>query len=251
MYSNGYIFRFAIIMVVIVAALLSGASMVLKPMQEKNVTTEKMQNILAAAEVVAGKENTLELYNQYIVREVVLNLEGNEVCRFEAGKLITGECRAFDIELKTQLKNLQAWQAGNKQAQVMLPLYVFNDGEKTLYIIPMQGKGLWGPIYGTIALEEDLNTIFGAVFSHKGETPGLGAEIAQKDFQDQFKNKQLYDDGTFVSINVVKGGVANSNINPLHGVDAISGGTITSNGVTEMLKSTFELYVPYFEKRRL
>ena len=250
MYSNGYIFRFAIILVVIVAAILSAAAVVLKPFQDKNIRTEKMQTILAAAEVDSDVATAEEFYKKYITKEVVLNMNGDVVSLYEDGKLVQGDDRAFDVELKEQIKNLQAYNEGNTNVNVLLPMYIFNDGEKTLQIIPMQGKGLWGPIYGTLALESDNSTVYGAMFSHKGETPGLGAEIATKDFQSQFKNKKIFDNGKFTSITVVKGGVKNSNIDPLHGVDAISGGTITSNGVTDMLKSTFELYVPYFEKQQ-
>jgi len=250
MYSNGYIFRFAIIMVVIVAAILSGAAMVLKPFQERNATNEKMQTILEAAEVSATAENAQEEYSKYIATELVVDMEGNIIGQYQDGKMVSGEQRAFDVKLKEQLKNLQDFKNG-KDVQVLLPIYIFDDGSRKLNIIPMQGKGLWGPIYGTIALEGDLNTVYGAVFSHKGETPGLGAEIATKDFQQQFKDKTIFDqNGNFVSVKVVKGGVANSNINPAHGVDAISGGTITSDGVTDMLKNTFELYVPYFDKQQ-
>lgn len=250
MYSNGYIFRFAIIMVVIVAAILSGAAMVLKPFQERNVTNEKMKTILAAAEIDADAQNAENLYNQYIKKEIVVNMEGVVIGLYENGQLVSGDVRAFDVELKEQIKNLQDYHNGNKDVEVLLPMYLFDDGKQKLTLIPMQGKGLWGPIYGTIALKDDLNTVFGAVFSHKGETPGLGAEIANRDFQSQFKGKKIFESDDFVSIKVVKGGVANSNINPVHGVDAISGGTITSDGVTAMLENSFELYVPYFEKHK-
>ncbi len=249
MYSNGYIFRFAIIMVVIVAALLSAASMVLKPYQERNATNEKMQTILAAAEITASADKAQEMYDKYIVKELVVDMKGNIIGHYENGEMLVGEKRAFDVELKKQQKNIQDFHKGDNTVEVLLPVYVFRDGDKRLNIFPMQGKGLWGPIYGTIALKEDMNTVQGAIFSHKAETPGLGAEISTTEFQEQFKDKKLYEMDEFVSVVVVKGGVKNSNINPDHGVDAISGGTITSDGVTDMIRSTFELYVPYFEKQ--
>jgi len=132
------------------------------------------------------------------------------------------------------------------------PLYVCEKEGKTYYIIPLRGKGLWGPLYANIAFEDDMNTIFGANFSHDKETPGLGAEIATSKFADQFIGKTIFDsDMNFVSVKVVKGGVANSNINILHGVDAISGGTITSNGVTNMIKDCLENYVEYIKKTKI
>ena len=107
---------------------------------------------------------------------------------------------------------------------------------------------MWGPIWGYIALDGDMNTIHGASFGHKSETPGLGAEIETKAFQQQFVGEKIFDaSGDFISVKVVKGGAAPQD---LHGVDAISGGTITSNGVTEMLQRTLGHYVPFFKTKQ-
>ncbi|MDD4141532.1 MAG: NADH:ubiquinone reductase (Na(+)-transporting) subunit C [Bacteroidales bacterium] len=107
-----------------------------------------------------------------------------------------------------------------------------SDG-RLLYVVPVAGKGLWGPIWGYIALSEDLKTVEGAVFSHKSETPGLGGEIAKDAFSSSFKGKSLFDEeGNFISIKVVKTKTDDSRNNE---VDALSGATITSRGVEEML----------------
>ena len=119
------------------------------------------------------------------------------------------------------------------------------DGSKK-YIIPMLGKGLWGPVWGFIALNDDLNTIYGASFDHKSETPGLGAEINTPMFMDPFKSKQIFNNnGEFVSISVVKGGAKPEDNS---GVDAITGGTITSKGVEDMIKKCLEPYVAYLNE---
>ena len=116
------------------------------------------------------------------------------------------------------------------------------------FIIPLRGKGLWGPIWGYIALRDDINTVYGAVFAHKSETPGLGAEINQGFFQEPFRDKKIFNENNeFVSIKVIKGGAPEGS---LHGVDGISGGTITSDGVTDMLKERVGRYLPYLEKNR-
>ncbi len=113
-------------------------------------------------------------------------------------------------------------------------------------MVPVRGKGLWGPIWGYMALESDLNTISGAVFDHKGETPGLGAEINTDWFQEPFTGKTIFDEsGKFVSITVVKGGADPSDP---HGVDGISGGTITSKGLEEMLADCLAGYVNHFQE---
>ena len=127
----------------------------------------------------------------------------------------------------------------------MFPLFVFEKEGNTYYVIPVRGKGLWGPIWGYLALQGDMNTVYGASFGHKGETPGLGAEIETEIFQQQFVGKKILDEsGRFVSVKVIKGGAAPDDV---HGVDAVSGGTITSNGVTEMLSRTVSSYIPYFK----
>ena len=116
----------------------------------------------------------------------------------------------------------------------------------------MLGAGLWGNLYGNLALKGDFNTIYGVTFSHDKETPGLGAEITESFFRDQFVSKQIFNpNGTFTSVNVVKGGAKTlPQAEQIHGVDAISGGTITSVGVDDMIKDVLEAYLPYIEKQR-
>ncbi len=233
--SSKFTFIFASVMVVVVAVLLSLAAIGLSPYQNQNVKVEKMQNILSSIGIKAGAKEAEKVFNQHIREQVVLNKKGEPV---------SGGVSAFDIDLKKELDKEKTGEA-DKQ---LFPLFVFNKEGNTYYVIPMRGKGLWGPIWGYVALEKDMNTIHGASFGHKGETPGLGAEIAGEPFQQQFVGKKLLDDsGNFVSVKVVKGGAAPED---LHGVDAISGGTITSNGVTEMLHRTLGYYVPYFKAKQ-
>ncbi len=151
--------------------------------------------------------------------------------------------RAFDCNLKTQLG-----QAASGSEDVLFPVFVCRD---SLYIVPLQGKGLWGPIWGYLALGKDFNTVSGATFGHKGETPGLGAEIAEDAFQQQFTGKSLFDTlGNFTSITVQKGGADKYAGGAEHAVDAISGGTMTSNGVTAMLSDCLEYYRPFFQNMK-
>ncbi len=246
MYSNFYIFKYSAIMVILVAALLSTAAMLLKPAQERNLKIEKMKSILASANIEVTTEDAIDLYNKHITKEIVLDPEGKQIDLFENGKFIEGDERAFDINLKTQLYNKKY----DKDYQ--LPLYVCKKGNETLYIIPLLGKGLWGPVWGNIALKSDFTLVEGVTFGHKAETPGLGAEIDTKDFQKQFIGKRIFNNsGEFTSINIVKGGIG---LLPkdlkIHGVDAISGGTITSNAVADMLNNNLSSYVPYFKKHR-
>ncbi len=244
MYSNAYIFRYAGIMVILVAAILSSAAMLLKPMQERNEAVDKMQSILSAAGIEnVTTENAIELFNSYVTDMIVIDNEGNVVDDYQGDGKQNSE--AFNLNLKEQLYN----KSVNKGFK--LPMYVLEKDGQKINIIPMRGVGLWGPVWGNIALKSDFNTVVGVTFSHKSETPGLGAEIDTPGFQNQFPGKELFDDqGKFVSIDVIKGGVNNFPVDiQRHKVDAISGGTITSNGVNDMIKNVLESYVPYIQKQ--
>ena len=244
--SNGYILRYAAIMVIIAAALLSSAAMLLKPYQEKNMAIEKMGGILEAAGIKnISTDEMIQAFNRFVKKEIVINQDGKVVDVYDKpeGK---EKAKAFNINLKEQYFN----KSQGKPYE--LPLYVLEKNGKTIYIIPLLGTGLWGPIWGNIALKDDLNTVEGVYFDHKGETPGLGAEITTEAFRKQFKGKKIFDDkGNFTSILVVKGGAKTlPEKMQIHGVDAISGGTITSTGVNNMLKNVLESYLPYFNELR-
>ncbi len=231
--SSRYTILYASVMVIVVAVLLSVAAISLAPFQAKNVRLEKMQQILLSIGVYSEPSKAAALYRKYIKEEIVLDKNGTVVK--------DGAIAAFDIDLKKEQDKAKAG-AGDKQ---LFPLFILEKDGKTNYIIPVRGKGLWGPIWGYIALAADMNTLSGASFGHKSETPGLGAEIETPAFQDQFVGKKIMDEaGKFVSVKVVKGGVPPDSE---HAVDAVSGGTITSNGVTEMLQRTLANYIPYFK----
>lgn len=252
MFSNRYIFTYASVMVIVVAAVLSTASQLLKPYQQMNVKNEKFQGILSAAEVKVSRADASDNYSKYVVEELAIDSEGNIVSRYANGKLELGDVRPFDIVLKDELRLKQDALRGKSGRTPRWPLYIMEKDGNRQYIVPLQGVGLWGPVWGNIAFNSDFNTVAGSSFDHKSETPGLGAEINTEWFQAEFKDKQIFDqNGNFVSIKVVKGGVANSSVPPMHGVDAISGGTITSNGVSDMLTNCLENYVPFIKKNIL
>lgn len=230
-FSNTYIFIFSIIMVVVVALLLSLAAMQLKPFQDKNIEVEKKQNILASIRIKSTVKDAVELYAKYITDSYVLNSKGEKQEGVDA----------FAVELKNEVSK--------PVAQRLLPVYVGTLDDKTnAFVMPLRGKGLWGPIWGYISLQPDMNTIYGTVFDHQGETPGLGAEITTDWFQKPFIGKTLFKDSTeFVSIKVLKGGAKKDDP---HAVDAISGGTITSKSLEAMLDSCLVPYKPYFIQTR-
>ncbi len=239
-FSNTYIFVFAVIMVVIVAVLLAFVSEQLKPLQEMNVEIEKKSDILHTVSIAEDLSSVKDKnsfvnseFDKYITDSYVVNYTGERVDK-----------DAFEITL-----NMKAEVAKDPRDRDY-PVFVFtgDDGGKK-FIVPVRGRGLWGPIWGYLSFEPDMNTIFGAIYDHEGETPGLGAEINTSWFEGAFKGKKIFDDnGSFVSVQVVKGGTPDSNP---HGVDAISGGTITSKGLEDMLQDYLEGYVNYFKSQQV
>ncbi len=222
--KNSYTFAFAGIMVIVVAAILSFAATSLKPYQEDNVRREKMQNILSSIGLEVSRDDAEEAYKKYITEELVVN--NNE---------LKEGVNAFTIDLSKELKKAPE----DRDA----PLYVAEKEGETFYIIPLRGKGLWGPIWGYIALKGDVNTVSGATFDHKTETPGLGAEISAPFFMDQFIDKKILDEqGEFVSIQVMKGNASGD-----YQVDGISGGTITSVGVQDMIDDCMRSYITFLK----
>ena len=226
--KNSFTFGFTTIMVIIVSVLLSIAYIKLKPYQDRNIELEKKQNILSSVGITVDRDNAETKYSTYIKSEIVLNNKGEEV-----------EGSAFDVDLGKEIK-----KDVNTQ---LLPLFISEVDGATRYIIPLRGKGLWGPIWGFIALEDDLNKVYGAVFDHKKETPGLGAEINTLMFQEPFAGKTIFEGEAFTPIKVIKGGPKEGD---MHAVDGISGGTITSNGVSDMLSERLSMYLPYFNKMK-
>jgi len=218
-------------MVIIVAVTLTIVAVLLKPKQVYNQKVEKMQNILNSVHIESTTKNAEDLYKKYIVESLVVDSKGNT----------KQNINAFTVDMQVENKK--------KEEERNLPVFIcISENNQKYYIVPVRGKGLWGPIWGYISFKEDLNTIVGTQFGHKGETPGLGAEINTSRFQNQFVDKKiLSEDGTFVSVMVVKGGTPDTDI---HGVDAISGGTITSKALEAMLHDCLKEYTTYFSKIR-
>lgn len=231
MFSNRYIFVYSSIMVIVVAIALTIVAVSLKPMQEANVRIEKMQNILKAINITATPKEAEAAYKKYIVKTFTL----------KADMTVDPSVDAFSVDLAKELKK-------TNPADRLYPVYVAAlDNGDTSYIFPLRGKGLWGPIWGYVALKNDFNTIYGVMFDHKGETPGLGAEINTDKFQQQFFGKTIFDEnGSFTSVKAIKGGAGPNNP---HGIDAISGGTITSNGLSDMIHDGFTAYLPFLKTK--
>lgn len=233
MYSNKYITVYSLIMTLIVSIVLAIVVTGLKPIHEANEAVFKKREVLGAIKDQLGtdidkmaKKEILDLFSNSIEQ---VTLDAN-------GKPVEG-VKAEDIDMaKEEKKPLE---------KRLYPVFIYKGEKGNFYLVAVRGNGLWDKIWGTIALKDDFNTVVGASFGHVGETPGLGAEIKDNpNFSKQFQNKTIYDkDGKYVSVAVVKGGAKN----PEHEVDAISGATMTSNGVSSMLGKGLAIYLPYFD----
>ena len=193
--SNRYIFLYATILVVVVAVLLTVTALWLQPFQDRNKKNEKRINILTAAGIPdVNAKNAAVLFEKHCTSEFLLDADGNPTENDEG-----------------------------------LPVFII---DRKTSVIPMQGNGLWGPIWGYLAVAADGKTVVGVSFDHKSETPGLGGEITTEKFQSQFAGKQIMDNGRPIPVEF----------------DAITGATKTSNGVKEMIYNTLEKYSAYLKK---
>ena len=220
--SNTYTIIYASVMVVIVAFLLAFVSSALKSKQDKNIELDTKKQILSALNVRDIKDADAE-YNKIIKADMLLNQDGS------LSENAQGFTTAFEKEAKENNR---------------LHVFVADVNGEKKYVVPVYGAGLWGAIWGYVALNADKNTIYGTYFSHASETPGLGAEIATDHFQSEFKDKKVMNNDK-VALSVVKNGHVTD---AAHEVDGISGGTITSNGVDAMLKACLESYNSFLTK---
>ena len=225
--GNAYTFIYASVLVVVVAALLAFVSQGLKDRQLHNEEVAKMIDILRSINVEASSADAVDKYKEIVGESsYIVNFKGEKV-----------DGVAFDVDLAEEVRK--------PIEDRLYPVYEAHlDNGEVKYILQLRGTGLWGPIWGYISVNSDGNTVYGATFGHKGETPGLGAEIAKPAFQAEFPGKQIFEDGKLVSIAVVKGG---ADKDAKHEVDAISGGTITSKGLQRMLGDFFKGYESFLK----
>lgn len=229
--GNTYTVIYSVILVLVVGVVLSLVYQALRPTQERNIADDTRKQILAAAHIIpAPGQSVSSLYEDHIVSSYIVNSKGDRV---------DGSADAFSVNVAAQVKL--------PDDERLLPVYECRTDAGLKYILPVYGAGLWGPIWGYIAFNSDGSTIYGAYFAHQGETPGLGAEIEKPAFSSQFNGKNVLNpDGRFTPISVVKAGQA-----PANGADyvnAVSGGTITSQGVQRMLANSLAPYAAFLLK---
>ena len=225
--SNSYTLIYVAVVVVIVAFVLAFTAGALKERQDRNVELDKKRQILAALNIKATASAAEALFEHYVKEVIVVNYRGE----------LIEEMNGFAIELERE--------QGKPEEERLLPIFISEKDGQTYYVFSLYGAGLWGPIWGYISLKADKNTVYGVHFSHKGETPGLGAEIADSHFQMQFQGKEIFREGTFKSIAVVKPG---KSVEGMDFVDGVSGGTITSQAVDRMLLNSLGWYKEFLKE---
>ncbi|MFK7809038.1 MAG: NADH:ubiquinone reductase (Na(+)-transporting) subunit C [Saprospiraceae bacterium] len=249
MHSTKYIYTFVLIMTTLVALALTGLYMMWKDQSKINESIFNKRAILTSINDYLGEgKDAKDIADEEVVsifdgnvQQVALDMNGNEL---KAEEIIAAGYKGGkpeDIDMAKEKKK--------PEENRIFPLYIYNSEGQKLFITSVRGNGLWDEIWGNIALKSDMSTIVGASFDHKGETPGLGAEIKDNPtFARNFKGKKIYtDDGEYVSVEVKKG-VAKKD--DWHAVDGISGATVTANGVSEMLDRCLKYYEPYFDKTK-
>ena len=228
--GNAYIIMYSTVMVVIVATLLALAALGLQKRQYENELNEKKKSILLS--LYAGDAQKQGVAAEDLIQTVKYEDVIDAYVIDNTGARVEGE------DVFALLNDLPGAFAAGK-----FPIFEARDGR---VVIPVTGTGLWGPVWGYVALEKDMNTVAGIIMAHKGETPGLGAEIATTKYQSKFIGKTIFEGNEFVSVTLRKGGAKD----PAHEVDAVSGGTKTSDGVTAMLRNSLGNYLPLLESKR-
>ena len=232
--SNTYIVLYAAAITVVCGGLLAFASISLKDKQDANIALEQKKNILSTVMTLGEEDNIPEIYAKR-VKAFVIDYNGNVKEGVQPEQVVV----AAEYKKAPQDR--------------LLPVYEFRseaDPNKLEYVVlPVYGYGLWNNIWGFVALQGDMNTVQGAKFEHAGETPGLGARITSDDIQSRYKEKAIFDNGSLVSVTMMKGEGMDYSSDP-HKVDGMSGATLTAKGVNNMLKDYLTCYENYIKKNQ-
>lgn len=230
--SNTYTIIYSAILVLVVGVVLSVVYQALRPKQVENIANDTKRQILASARITPEEGQSIgDLYNQHITDSFIVNSNGQKV---------DSSVDAFDVNVSLEVKK--------PADERLLPVFECSTDNGTKYILPVYGAGLWGPIWGYVAFDDNGDTIYGAYFAHQGETPGLGAEIEKPAFSGQFDGKNVFSpSGEFTSVAVVKNGKEPQDKAWVH---AVSGGTITSQGVQAMLQDSLEPYAAFLSSMK-
>lgn len=243
--SNTYILIFTIALTIVCAGLLAGVSVALKPEHEKQIELDTKSQILGAVMDVSNVQDILATYDKR-VESIVIDYKGN----------VIESKNAEDVNTLKEFKK-------KKLEEKLFPVYKvkseIDENAIQAYVLPMYGNGLWDLIWGFVALGPDLNEVQGAVFDHKGETPGLGARITNSaentggsdDFQNRFEGKEIFNaNGELVGVKVLKGEGHDIPESNKHEIDGLSGATMTTSGLNSMIEAYLGYYSNFIAKEK-
>jgi Na+-transporting NADH:ubiquinone oxidoreductase subunit C len=234
---------------VVCAAVVSAAAVGLKDRQIANKLLDKQTNVLEAAGILDKGMSSKEIvakYNKFVEAKMI---------DLDSGDYIEGNPDLFDERRNsrdvTKSDKPENDIAGiNRRSHDAVVYLVRNEaGNVDSVVLPIVGSGLWDLMHGFVGLEADLNTVKSVVYSEHKETPGLGAEVMNPNWKALWPGKKIYNDAGEVKAMLVKGGAKAGDI---HGVDGLSGATLTSVGVNNTLEFWFgnEGYAPFIAKNR-
>ncbi len=219
--SNTYTVVYAAVMVTIVAFLLAFVSSALKPTQDANVANDTKGQILSA---LRYDKSTVDVQNTFNEKVKDMLWQDGQLVPYEGNFLTT---------------------YGEAIKKGELHVFVADTEDGVKYVIPVTGRGLWGGLWGYIAINEDKQSVYGSYFYHESETAGLGARIGEAEFQNAFRDKKLFKEGSDeIALTVVKSGSVKDTE---HEVDGITGATLTSNGTAAMVKDGLTAYMSFIK----
>lgn len=230
----------ALLLCVVCSIVVSSAAVILKPVQEKNKLLDRNKNILAAAglykEGEHGKKDIARLFEQFTVK--VVDLETGRFVTDGSIDPMTYDQRtaAKDPKMSEALDNKEDIAGISRRARYATVYMIEKDDQIQSIVLPVHGYGLWGTLYGFMALEGDADTVIGLGFYEHKETPGLGAKVDLPDWKAQWVGKEIYDDNGKVAIRLLKTKMDHSDPKNKHYIDSLSGATLTSQGVENLVK---------------
>ncbi|WP_028468771.1 Na(+)-translocating NADH-quinone reductase subunit C [Neptunomonas japonica] len=224
-----------VLLCVVCSVIVSAAAVLLKPQQIANKELDRKTNILAAAGLMDSSKSVDELFSQITTKVVDLETgkftDAVDAATFDARKASKDPALSSKLDRKDDIASIK------RQAKYQTVYLVESEGELEKVILPVHGYGLWSTLYGFLALEGDLNTVVGLGFYSHAETPGLGGEVDNPLWKSQWPGKKVYADGAMEPLlGLIKGKVNPDAANAAHQIDGLSGATLTSDGVSRMVK---------------
>ena len=223
----------AVSLCLVCSAIISSAAVGLRDLQQANKALDQQSKVLASAGLLIENRSIEDLFSS--IQEKIINLDTGlfvdsfEISTFDASLIARNKETSISLDSKVDIAILKRRENFQK---VFLH---YNDKRLSSIILPVRGYGLWGTLYGYLAVEPDFQTIIGLEFYQHKETPGLGAEVDNPRWKKIWKGKKIYSAENQVLISVIKGQVDNTLSESVYQVDGLSGATITSNGVSNLL----------------